>query len=339
MKKNIDIPVLKQRILWTVVMCTIATLLVLTIRKKTNTPLGNLNVQIANLEGKRNLISSQEVVTLFKSFTGITNLNTMKIGKVEAGEFEELLRKDKRIKSVDVFIDGNGKLTIEIIQRQPIVRMLDGSSKSYYLDTEGNRIPVVLNAAIRVPLATGNFELYEEGIFKSNKPMKLKEVFNVSKIIAKDAFMKSLVEQIDVDDKGEIVLVPKIGRHYIVLGDTSFMKEKIENLKIMYKEGLPREGWNKYTALILKYRGQVVGRTSEVNIIASSDSISIADAGLLSPKLDPTPIAANLTKVRSVEDKKINKVKPKPTPVKPKAKQDPKPKPKQKKPQPKKGKK
>jgi cell division protein FtsQ len=277
MNKKIDIPLLKQRILWTAVMLSITLLLVLSINKKVNNKVGNININIANLEGNRNLIKESDVLNVLKSFIGVKDLSYVRIKKIDISELEELLQNDKRLKSVEIYVDGKGKLNIDIEQKQPIVRMMDGSTKGYYLDKEGNRIPLVNHSAVRVPIATGNFELYEDGIFKRNKPMKIKEVFTISQKIHKDPFMKSLIEQITVDDIGDIVLVPKIGRQYVVIGDTNFIDEKFDNLKIMYQEGMPREGWRKYTSLVLKYRGQVVAKTSET-IPVVKDSTTVVDA-------------------------------------------------------------
>jgi cell division protein FtsQ len=301
MKKNIDIPVLKQRVIWTAIMLSISVLLVLTIRKKVNEKVGNVAVNIQDLEGKRNLIEQKEILNLFKSYIGVDNLNATRMKKIETNELEELLIKDKRVKSVDIYFNGNGKLNVDIIQNQPIVRMMDGSSKSYYLDKNGKRIPVVKNNAVRVPLATGNFELYEENVIKSKKPSKIKEVFVVAKAVHNDPWMQSLVEQIDVDDKGDILLVPKIGRHYIELGDTTFLNEKFENLKLMYKEGLPRKGWDRYTSIVLKYRGQVVGRTSETPIM-KSDTAAVVDAA---PMFVPQNklLAANVSTTKKKDEK------------------------------------
>ena len=56
------------------------------------------------------------------------------------------------------------------MQRQPIVRVMDGSNRSYYIDEDGDqKVPIVEKSAIRVPLATGHFELYQEDKFKSDK--------------------------------------------------------------------------------------------------------------------------------------------------------------------------
>ncbi|MBK8700636.1 MAG: hypothetical protein IPN29_14335 [Saprospiraceae bacterium] len=267
MGKRIDIPVLKQRIMWTFIMSAIAILFVLSVQRKMQAEVSHLVVKIKPIRGSRNLISEREVKQLFSRFIGF-DVSKAEIKDIESSELEALLKADKRIKKVEVFMDSKDRLNVWIVQKQPIVRVMDGSNRSYYIDEEGDQVPTVDKSAIRVPLATGHFELYQEELFKSAKPSKLKEVYEVAKAVFNDEFLCALVEQIDVSEGGDIVLIPKIGRQELVLGDATNLDEKFSNLKVMYKEGLPREGWRKYSVLKLNYRGQVVAqRHTETDFI------------------------------------------------------------------------
>lgn len=262
MSNKIDIPVLRQRLIWTFVMASIAILFVLSVQRKMQAEISKLEVVIKPIKGKRNLITAGEVKQIFNRHTGF-DVTQISIEEIEARELEAILRADKRIKKAEVFVDSENRLNVWIVQKQPVVRVMDGSNRSYYLDEEGSQVPIVEKSAIRVPLATGHFELYQEEKFKKGKDGRLHEVFEVALAVFNDDFLSALVEQIDVSENGEIVLIPKIGRQEIVLGDAIYLDEKFENLKVMYKEGLPREGWRKYNVLKLNYRGQVVAQKNE----------------------------------------------------------------------------
>jgi cell division protein FtsQ len=266
MTKNIDIPVLRQRIMWTAIMSLISILFIMSVQRKLNGNVNNLVVKIKPLKGNRDLINAQDVKILFKKFTGydVTQAN---INSIEIDELEALLKADKRIKKVEVFLDSKDKLNVWIVQKQPVVRVMDGSNKSYYIDEEGEQVPTVDRSAIRVPLATGHFELYQEGFLKSDKPSKLKDIFKIALEVFNDDFLSALVEQIDVNEEGEIILIPKIGRQEITIGDATNLEEKFDNLKIFYKDGLPREGWRKFTQLKLNYRGQVVAKKAQTEFL------------------------------------------------------------------------
>jgi cell division protein FtsQ len=281
MNKKIDIPVLRERIIWTVTMCVIAILMVASIQRKVNSEVSKLIVNIEPLKGKKNLIGPQEVRKTINDFLGV-DVENVNVNNLNINELEELFIADKRVKLVDLYVDGKSRLNVDLKQRVPLVRIMDGSNKSYYLDEDGNQVPVVKNSAIRVPLATGQFELYEEQVFRSEKPYRLRQVFNLAKKIKNDPFMEALVEQIDVNEKGDLVVLPKIGRHEIVLGDDKDLDTKFDNLKIMYKEGLPREGWRKYHTLLLNYKGQVIGcgDEEEETIPVIEPSVGFVDASV-----------------------------------------------------------
>ncbi len=252
--------------MWTAIMSLISILFIFSVQRKLNGNVNNLVVKIKPLRGNKDLINEQDVKILFKKFTGY-DVTQASIKNIETDELEALLKADKRIKKVEVFLDSKDKLNVWIVQKQPVVRVMDSSNKSYYFDEEGDQVPTVEKSAIRVPLATGHFELYQEGILKSEKPSKLKDVYKISLEIFKDEFLSALIEQIDVNEEGEIILIPKIGRQEITIGDASDLKDKFDNLKIFYKDGLPREGWRKFTALKLNYKGQVVAKKSQTEFL------------------------------------------------------------------------
>ena len=110
---------------------------------------------------------------------------------------------------------------------------------------------------VRVPVATGSIESFTHNYLKE-KNSKLKDVFLLSKKISNDPFLHALVEQIHVKENGEFVLIPKVGREKIFFGYVDRMNEKFENLKIFYKNAIPREGWNKYKYFDLRWKDQVV---------------------------------------------------------------------------------
>jgi cell division protein FtsQ len=258
MEKKIDYKILKQRIAWTLIMSLIGILFILSVQRKLNANVEKLVVKIKPLRGNRDLISERDVKLLFDRYIGY-DVTKSNVKDLEVNELEALLKKDKRVKKVEVFVDAKEKLNVWIVQKQPVVRIMDDSHKSYYIDEEGDKVPTVEKSAIRVPLATGHFELYQEDLFKSDKPSKLKDLFHIAKYIFDDEFLSALIEQIDVNENGDVVLIPKIGRQEIVIGDAKYLEEKFDNLKIMYKEGLPREGWRKFSVLKINYRGQVIG--------------------------------------------------------------------------------
>jgi cell division protein FtsQ len=86
----------------------------------------------------------------------------------------------------------------------------------------------------------------------------LRELFKIATYVDKDAFWRAQIDQIFVTAESELVLVPKLGNHQIIFGNTEQMEDKFNRLMLFYREALSRVGWDKYKAINLRYRGQVV---------------------------------------------------------------------------------
>jgi cell division protein FtsQ len=84
------------------------------------------------------------------------------------------------------------------------------------------------------------------------------DVYRLAAFITADRFWNSQIEQIYVNNKYEIELIPRVGSHIIELGKTENIEEKMANLKLLYRQGFNKLGWNQYVKISLKYKNQVV---------------------------------------------------------------------------------
>ncbi len=250
---------IKTKVLWTFAMAMIAILMVASVQRKMNADVEKVVIAIKEIRGDKDLINKKDVQLFFREYLGY-DLNSAEIKDLDLREMESMLNEDERVKISQIFIDANNRLNIWVIQKQPIVRIMDGARASYYLDEDGNPLAVRPNKAIRVPIATGNIELYRKELLSGKKESRLREVFEIAKHVQKDDILRPLIEQIDVDANNEITLIPKIGRHELTLGDARDLEDKFDNLKVMYREGLPRVGWRKYSILKLNWKGQVAAK-------------------------------------------------------------------------------
>ena len=67
-----------------------------------------------------------------------------------------------------------------------------------------------------------------------------------------------MIDQIYVLRNGDVMMVPKVGDHVVELGAAEDFDTKFANLLTFYRKGMPRAGWDTYSKISLKYRGQVV---------------------------------------------------------------------------------
>lgn len=255
---SVDYQHIRSKILWSMALVGIAMLLVMSVHRKSQAHVKSLDVHIKPIKGEHNLIDEKEIGVVFKKFLGYDVLEA-NIKDLDLKELEELIVADKRVKRAEVFVDAHNHLSVWIVQRQPVVRVVDSKTFSYYIDEEGNDIPTRKGLAVRVPLATGNIDLYDLDKINSDKKSSLKNVYTVAKYIMADEFLKALIEQIDVNDNKDLVLIPKIGRQYILFGDSENLETKFNSLKAMYKNGLPTVGWTKYKGINVKYNGVLYG--------------------------------------------------------------------------------
>ncbi|KXK39918.1 MAG: cell division protein FtsQ [Bacteroidetes bacterium OLB9] len=258
--KKINMKRVRDAIIWLTLIAGIAVVLFFAIHRKANAEIQGMEITIEAINGKEYLISEKEVKQILQLAAGksITkaNIKTLNLRKLEAK-----LNKDKRIERADLYFDSNDVLRVWVIQKKPVMRVKEISGSEYYIDQSGNQIPVTIGSAVRVPIITGVRDTFYSGIMQSNKPSRLKDVFQVMKYVFGDLFLSALIEQahIEADDEQDIVLVPKVGREKVIFGDANNIEAKFDNLKIFYRDGMPKLGWSRYKTLNLKYSKQVLG--------------------------------------------------------------------------------
>ncbi len=180
---------------------------------------------------------------------------------------EKGLLKDPFIAGVRIYIDHSRILHAEITQKQPIMRVMNNDGVGYYLSDKNDKIPLCSTFTAHVPMAIGAVETHEGN---SRDSVVLSQLFALARYMEQDSLIGALIDHAYVLPNGELELYPKFEYHTIEFGRADeMMKEKFEKLKLFYKEGLAKVGWDKYKIINLKYQGQVVcqkaGKETEEN--------------------------------------------------------------------------
>lgn len=244
--------------IWTAVTIAILAVLYLSVRKKGNTNVQSLNVVIKTATNQRQLITRKDVAAMFEKSIGYDVVKS-RISELNIRELERLLSTDKRVKRAEVFLNKGNKLNVFILQREPIVRVM-GDDGAYYIDEDGDKIPLYGNRAIRIPVATGHIESYSKTMLRSKKPSGLKSIYELAQAISHDSFLQALVEQIDIDADGNVTIVPKLGRQKLEMGQATDINKQLDKLKKFYRNGIKNVGWKQHSAFRLDVNGQVIGR-------------------------------------------------------------------------------
>jgi cell division protein FtsQ len=190
------------------------------------------------------------------------------IRSINISLLEKIVNNNPFIYNAEVFSTIDGKLNIEVNQRIPILRVINYKNESFYIDKEGTFIPQSEKYSARVPVASGfifNREV-EQGLRKedmnttdtSSVVSIIAQLYNIIRFVNKSEFWNAEVQQLYVNVNGDIEFIPSVGNHSIILGDDTNLDEKFRNLLLFYKKGLGTNGWNKYKAINVKYKNQVV---------------------------------------------------------------------------------
>jgi cell division protein FtsQ len=197
------------------------------------------------------------------------NLRNQIIDSINIDKLEATIRNHPSVKTAEVYKTISGKITIEITQRKPIVRVVNYNGESYYIDEDARIMPLSKNYTAHVLVVSGNINepyarfknsyiLDFESVDELNRSTILDDIYLLATHIRSEKLWKTLFEQAFVNENSEFELIPKVGAYYIVLGKIDLLETKLENLKLLYTRGLNKKGWNKYKQINLKYRGQVV---------------------------------------------------------------------------------
>ncbi|MBC3757166.1 hypothetical protein H7U19_02035 [Hyunsoonleella sp. SJ7] len=194
--------------------------------------------------GGDNLFITQETVSklLIQNQEGVKNVPKETL---DLNTLENALNSNPMIKSAEVYVAVNGTLKAEIKQKRPLARV--STNASYYIDDEGQYMPLSPNYTARVPLVTGYVE-------KNN----LKHIYTVAKKIEDDQFLKHHVVEIHQSLNGNMALRLRKCKFMVNLGDLTFLEKKISNFKAFYKKSLKENTLDAYSKVNLQFENQVV---------------------------------------------------------------------------------
>lgn len=165
---------------------------------------------------------------------------------IDLNELETALNSNPMIKKAQVFMSVNGELSAEIEQKQPIARV--SAEESYYIDDEGDYMPLSVNYAARVPLVTGNI----------NKE-HLDTVFRLAKTVYEDEFLKQHVIGIHHNEDHSMAFKIRKSDVIVHLGDLSNLEKKLNNFKVFYQKAVKDSILDRYSTINLKFDKQVIG--------------------------------------------------------------------------------
>lgn len=215
-----------------------------------------------------------------------------KLQNIPIRRLEELARNHPSVASAEVYITTDGRVVVRLRERTPIVRIFNSHAESFYLDEKGGLMPLSNRHTARVLLASGEIDVPMKNVVhleemektvrrllrrRNNSAMQnaemafrlhlkdtlpgtgqLMQLFSLAKLISADRFWNAQISQLYVEENGDFVLVPRVGNHLIIMGAATDLPEKFSKLRLFYRKGLSRIGWNEFQTVNLSFKNQIV---------------------------------------------------------------------------------
>lgn len=190
------------------------------------------------------------------------------LSEINIEEIEKVISNMSYVKSVEAYAEIDGQIQLLLTQRRPIARVYGTSGKSFYIDQTGTIIPIRTSYPARVVVISGyiddafytgeNLDIMaskNDSLF-ANSPLRM--LYKLAAKINNDDFLKDEITQININSDQSIDLIPLVGNHVIQMLSLNNYDEKLEKLKLFYKEGLKQSGWGKYKKINIEYKDQIV---------------------------------------------------------------------------------
>ena len=177
----------------------------------------------------------------------IKNINTI----------EKNILLNPYVKKLKLYQDLNNRLLVDIVQFNPIARIVSEKDKDLYVDLDGNIFPTSIKFSERVILIhiDDNLNFNFRNINSTDFGQK---IFSLIIYIRNNDFLKRIISEIDIKEDKNIIIYPQVSKQKIIFGYPVKIDDKFNKLIFFYKKILPAKGWNTYRSVNLKFENQIV---------------------------------------------------------------------------------
>lgn len=260
------------------------------------------------IPGADNFIEREEIDIILSQSQG--SLVGRPLSTINTQDIEEAIQANPYIAFAKVYADMDGVINIQVKQRQPVLRVINSGGQDYYVDRDGLKMPMSPNFTANVLVATGDILEGFGGRVDTLITPLLDDLYETALFIKQDTLWDAQIEQIFVNNRKEIELIPRVGNQRIILGSAESLSIKMGNLLAFYKQAMPQAGWDTYKSINVKYINQVVCERNFVDSTARKKKVEVVDSSMvLKRNVDTTvKIEAEVKKPMSVD--KASELKP-----------------------------
>ena len=215
-------------------------LLSFSLKRFNNKPMEKVSVNMTQTKLPVYFIDEKDVKNIVKKSNP-----TKKVGDINIPDLEKKLNNLPAVDSANVYLNLNGNLNLDIKQRVPAFRLVNGD-RDFYVDEKGTEFPISANYSFPCMLVTGNV-----------KPSEYEKLAELVDKIDKDSFSKKYFIGIS-KEKGGYNLLTSQGNYKLEIGDLEKIELKVKGFKTFVEKYLVFQNPEKYRKISVKYDNQIV---------------------------------------------------------------------------------
>lgn len=227
-----------------------------------NTVMEEPSIEITSNE-KMIFLNKSDILNRLKNMHLVWEGQTF--NELDIDKIEEALEGMPEISRATVFFQLDGNWEIKCNLRTPVARVIDMDGNGFYIDTERKLMPLSRKFSARVIPVTGlfrksdfiesNYLIHNEDLINKNH---LDDVYRITNYVCKDEVLSALITQIHYNEKGDYELITLLGDQRVIFGKAQDIESKFEKLKVFYRDGISKTGWDLYKEINIKYKDQIV---------------------------------------------------------------------------------
>lgn len=246
----------------------ITTLLIAANRKEAAHFCQGIEIKVAG-SGERAYITQADILTQLQKAASGTIVGKG-IETIPIAQLEKTVEQHPWIRDAELYFDTHDILHVVVSEREPVARVFTTANTSFYMDSAAQRMPLLADVHVRVPVVTG---LSAAIVLHGRDSSVAKEAATIAQYINSHAFWNAQLAQIDITPSGTFELLPVVGNHIIRIGHAENIDEKLSNLLLFYKQVLAKTGFDKYAVVDVQYKDQVIG--SHERTVSVIDSVQL----------------------------------------------------------------
>lgn len=174
------------------------------------------------------------------------NAQTITKETLVLNKLENSVNKQALVEKAEVFVSVDGVLKAVVKQKTPLGRV-SAENRSFYIDYQGDEMPLSANYTARVPLISGDIN-----------GVKKEKLAQVLRTIYEDEFLQKNIIGVQVLPNGSLILENRNYDFGIDFGRMINIDRKFNNYKAFFQKAVLDSTLKNYRMINLKFTQQVV---------------------------------------------------------------------------------